>query len=283
MRILTIGSQGMLGSELRRQYQAESKHEFIGWDRPEIDITDQSQVDKKIHQLKPDLVINCAAYNKVDKAEGDDHMLARTINGYAVGFLAMACKEINIPLVHFSSDYVFEGSNAEGYDEGSLPNPVSHYGASKLLGEQELQKNTDRFFLIRTTRLFGPPAASPDAKKSFVETLLNKARAGEEIKLVHEEQSSPTYVVDLAAAVRNFLDGEHAYGIYHRTNDGSCTWYEFGMKVFELAGLSPKVEAITSAEFPRPAARPKFSVLVSTKLPPMRRWDAALADYMKTL
>ncbi|MBF8280804.1 MAG: dTDP-4-dehydrorhamnose reductase [Candidatus Magasanikbacteria bacterium] len=282
MRLLIIGSQGMLGGQLIKQY-ASAPHEAIGWDRPEIDITDQLQVDTKLHQLKPDIVINCAAYNNVDKAEGEDYLTARMINGHAVGFLASACQEIGATLMHFSTDYVFEGSSVDGYDEASLPNPVSQYGASKLLGEQELQKNTDKFFLIRTTRLFGPPADSPVAKKSFVETLLNKARAGEEIKLVNEEQSSPTYVLDLATAVKEFLDGEHAHGIYHRTNNGSCTWYDFGMKVFELAGLTPKVEAITAAEFPRPASRPKFSVLVSTKLPPMRRWDEALAEYIKTL
>ncbi len=278
MKILIIGSKGMLGQELAKVF---ADQELTLWDRDEIDITKPEDYGLKITEVGPDLIINAAAMNDVDGIEADDTM-AKLVNGNAVGSIADICSILGILMVHYSTDYVFAGTKKEGYTENDVPEPVSKYGETKLLGERVLKQTTSEYYLIRTSRLFGAASPMPGTKASFVDKILEKAKAGGEISLVDEEVSAPTYVVDLAKRTREILAARKPYGIYHVTNSGSCTWYGFGTKVLELAGLTVPVKAVPGSDFPRPAKRPAFSVLKNTKLEPMRPWEEALAEYLKT-
>jgi len=276
MKVLILGNKGMLGADLQEVFRDQ---EVFGWDREEIDITNETQVDEKITELKPSVVINAAAYNAVDDAEKNLNV-ANSINGDAVGFLAKTCKKNDIILIHYSTNYVFDGMNRNGYKEKDKPNPQSKYAESKVLGEQLLQKLTKKFYLLRTARIFGNPAKSGMAKKSFVNVMLDLANKQSEIKVVDEEYSNTTYSKDLAKRTREILEWKKPYGIYHLTNEGACTWYEFAKEIFELKGIKIKITPVTSKEFPRPAARPHYSVLINTKLPVMRKWEDALKEYL---
>ncbi len=303
-KILIIGAKGMLGRELVEEFRLGNQ--VIGWDRGEIDITRIADRRSQIADLKPDLVINAAAYNNVDKAESEPD-LANAVNGYAVGYLASICQELDIPLVHYSTDYVFDGTNKEGYIEEDRPNPMSAYGASKYLGERELQKNSDKFYLIRLSRLFGKNSSQPlltpslnpspqvgegrvggkrggegefPRKKSFVKLILDLAKTRKELEVIDEELSCPTYASDLARQTRFILENNIHYGTYHSPNSGSCTWFGFACEIFKIAKIDVKLIPVPASRFPRPAKRPPYSVLLNTKLPPMRPWQEALREFL---
>lgn len=271
----------MLGQELVKSF--EGMGEVHAWDREEVDLMRADDTSGKITALMPDILVNAAAYNDVDKAEGPDAELAKTMNGNVVGALADICQILAIVMVHYSSDYVFDGTKREGYVEKDQPNPISVYGESKHLGERLIRMSGAEAYVIRTSRLFGAPASSAVAKRSFVDKVLEAAKGGAEVPLVDEEVSSPTYAPDLARATRRLFDEKRPFGIYHLTNSGSCTWYGFGKKALELAGLDQaKAVPISGEGLARAAKRPAFSVLVNTKLPKMRPWEEALAEYLKT-
>jgi len=278
MRVLIVGAKGMLGQELARAFAG---HDLHLWDREELDIADKDDVLKKIKQLNPDLLINAAAYNLVDKCE-DEFDVARRINGEGPVNLSMAAAKIGATFVHYSTDYVFAGDQEAGYREYDLPAPVSKYGESKYLGEEVLEHN-DATYLIRTSRLFGRQAGSDGAKKSFVEVMLRLASEKPELELVDEEMSCPTYAVDLAERTREIIEGNYLPGIYHVTNEGGCTWLQFAEEIFKQAGRSPKLLSVSGAKFPRPARRPMYSILLNTKLPRMRSWQAALKDFLQEI
>lgn len=279
MKILIIGAKGMLG-----QYLAEvfSGNELYLWDREEIDITDEAQVREKITELKPELIVNAAAYNAVDKCEEEDGFaIAKKVNGQGPGYLAKIAKELNSIFVHYSSDYVFAGENKDGYKEDDQPSPVNKYGESKLLGEQNVAKFGEKYYILRTCKLFGKPASSIEAKKSFVDLMLNLAEKRDKLEVVDEEYASPTYALDLAKRTKEIIDNKHPYGIYHTTNSEACTWYEFAQEIFKIKKIDIEVESVSSDKFPRPARRPKFSVLLNTKLPEVRSWKESLKEYLK--
>ncbi len=287
-KILVIGAKGMLGQALCAAFAKDNA--VLPWDKEELDITDPKAISYQLKAVVPDVLINSAAYTDVDGAESNVE-LANTINGHAVGNIASVCKELDIPLVHFSTEYVFDGEKKAGYREDDIPNPISAYGRSKFLGEQELQKNTDKFYLIRLSRLFGETTPSPPPspargegvnyrKKSFVELMLALAKTKTEIEVVDEEVSSPTYARDLAAATREIIEKKLPFGIYHRTNGGSCTWYEFAGEIFKITGKNVKINPVPASRFPRAAKRPKYAVLLNTKLPAMRDWKKALREFL---
>lgn len=278
MKTLIIGAKGMLGQELAKIFKG---YDLYLWDKEEIDITQVDMVREKVAELNPDLIINAAAYNLVDNCE-TDFELAKKINYDGPVNLAKAAQAIGATLVHYSTDYVFEGTKKEGYREYDLPAPVSKYGESKYLGEEVLEHNPATY-LIRTSRLFGRMAASAGAKKSFVEVMLKLAKEKEELELVNEELSCPTYVVDLAWQTKALVDSNEPMGIYHVTNDGACTWLEFAQEIFRLSGRAPRVIPVPGSKFPRPAKRPAYSVLINTKLPKMRTWQAALKDFLQEI
>lgn len=279
MKVLIIGSKGMLGQALAGEF-GENGYEVSSWDKEEIDITKKEEVNKKISDLKPEIIINAAAYNAVDKIEESDKELGEEINGYAVGNLSEAAEAVGAILVHYSTDYVFDGKEIDGYKEDATPNPQSVYANSKLIGEQQIKN--EKYYLIRTSRLFGKAALSEGAKKSFVDVMLKCAEERDCLELVDEELSSPTYACDLARRTREIIEWKKPFGIYHVTNEGSCTWYGWAKKIFELSGKSVRLIPVGADRFPRPAKRPKYSILLNTKLPPIRKWEEALADYLKT-
>jgi dTDP-4-dehydrorhamnose reductase len=304
-KVLIIGAKGMLGQELVKVFKHDKDCEVFAWDREELDITNQKQVDAKITKLKPNIIINAAAYNAVDEAENAaGFKIAKKINGLAPGYLAKAAKKNSAILVHYSTDYVFNGepdipeptgcahhcascslhqgfTPQIGFDEKAKPKPISKYGQSKLLGEKEVTKNIKDFYIIRLSKLFGKPAFSNDAKKSFFDVMLKLGKEKKEIKAVDEETSCFTYAPDLAKKTKEILDSQKPFGIYNVVNSGPCTWYEAVLELYKQAKIKTKVIPVSSDEFPRPAKRPPYSVLLNTKLNPMRDWKEALKEYLK--
>lgn len=276
MKILIIGAKGMLGQALVKEFAKD--YEVVAWDRDEVDLARIKNYESRINDLKPDLIINAAAYTNVDKAD-EEPEVADQINGYAVGDLANIGKELNIPIVHFSTEYVFDGAKRQGYNESDLPNPISRYGASKLLGEQELRKNTDKFYLIRLSRLFGKAGAG---KPSFVDIVLELAKTKNEIEVVDEEASSPTYAADLARLTRYIVENTLPFGIYHGANSGSCTWFGLAAEIFKIMGQNVKLMPVAASRFSRSAPRPAYGILLNTKLPPARPWQEALREFLTT-
>ena len=271
MKILILGYKGMLGRELAKEF--EHGYELVLWDRDYVDISRKEEVIKKVSGLCPDVVINAAAYTAVDEAESNKD-LAYKVNGCAVGFLATACKEIDALLVHFSTDYIFDGENHNGYKEDHPYNPINMYGKSKALGEKMIFDISSKYYIIRTSWLFGKYG------KNFVETMLRLAKEKKDIRVVNDQFGNPTYAKDLASEVRKLVESQSPYGIYHITNSETCSWYDFAVKIFELSNLNLKVKPIKTEEFPTPAKRPIYSMLINTKLPPMRKWEEALKDYL---
>lgn len=270
MKTLIIGANGMLGHELAKVFLDFKP--FL-WDMAEIDITDEAQVNEKIGDLAPELIINAAAYTNVDACETNE-AVATKVNGEAVGYLANVAAKLGATLVHYSTDYVFDGSKKEGYKEDDKPNPLNAYGRSKLIGEQAIQASSlKNYYIIRTAWLYGKDG------KNFVETMLALAEKGQPIKVIDDQIGSPTYAVDLAKATRELVEGKKPTGIYHRTNAGQTSWHGFAKEIFEVFEKKVDLSPCTTAEYPTPAKRPTFSVLNSTKLEPMRSWQEALKDY----
>ncbi|MFH1098982.1 MAG: dTDP-4-dehydrorhamnose reductase [Candidatus Uhrbacteria bacterium] len=282
MRVVIIGAKGMLGQELVRVFEDA---DVSAWNTTEVDITDAVAVRDRIGAARPQIIINAAAYNAVDRAE-EEPEVANQVNGAAVGYIAEAAAEVGATFVHYSTDYVFDGTKTGGYEEQDEPNPISAYGRSKRAGEDALRAVVAAhpnlpWYLIRTSRLFGAPASSLGAKRSFVDTMVALSRTRDRIEVINEEVSSPTYVVDLAAATRAILDHKLSSGIYHRTNDGACTWFDFAQEIFRVIGWRGELTPIPASAYPRPACRPALSILQTTKLPPLRRWEDALTEYLQ--
>lgn len=273
MKVLILGAKGSLGQTFAELYNDQ---EVTGWDRAELDITDEKAVAQKIPELKPELIINCAAYNFVDKAE-EERETANSINGYAVGYLARTANQTGSTLVHFSTGQVFDGSKPEGYNEEDQRNPVNSYGKSKLLGEMELQKSAEKFYLVRTSWLYGPPALG---KKSFTDMMLELAGGNTIISAVKDEFGKPTYVKDLAMAVRSLVDEKKPYGIYHLTNSGTASRYDWANEIFSVKKMKTLLEAVDADFFERKAKRPKYEVLNNTKFIQLRPWTEALKEYL---
>lgn len=264
----------MLGHELEKAFADPSKYEVFLWDREEMDIADQEDVLKKIGEAAPDVIINAAAYTAVDRAENEEELVYR-INGYALGHLATVAKALGALLVHFSTDYVFDGENHLGYKEDhSDRKPATVYGKSKKLGEKMIEDISPEHYIIRTQWLFGTSG------KNFIETMLKLAGEGEEIRVVNDQFGSPTHARDLAETVRSMVEERRPSGIYHVTNSGVTNWYDFARLIFKLAELNPKVIPVKSEEFIAAAKRPTYSMLINTKLPPLRSHEEALRDYL---
>jgi dTDP-4-dehydrorhamnose reductase len=259
-KILLFGAGGMLGHALRNVFP----HAVIPGHK-DVDITDPVAVGEIIHRHRPTTVINAAAYTDVDGCEDNrDHAFA--VNGKAPGIIAAACSECGATLVHYSTDYVFDGTKRE-YREDDPPNPISIYGQSKLAGEIAIHKNTDDYRIIRTSWLYG------SFGKNFVDTILTLSKQMPVVRVVDDQRGKPTYTVDLAQKTPEILSCSP--GIYHITNDGICSWYEFAQ------AFIPNAMPCSTAEFPRKAKRPAFSVLVNTKTKPLRHWRDAVTEYIQ--
>ena len=274
MKILITGAYGMLGSDLR---EVLKNHELIVTGSKDLDITNEENVIDFIDENSPEVVINAAAYTAVDDCE-TNYDEAYAVNAIGPKNLAIACKKQDVPLVHISTDYFFDCSKRTPLLENDALGPQSAYGKTKLEGEKFIQEYTDKYFILRTAWLYGIHG------NNFVQTMLSLAENHDEITVVDDQIGSPTYSLDLAVSIANLLNSDK-YGIYHLTNEGECSWYEFSKRIFELSDVDVKVLPVTTEEFPRPAPRPHYSVLSNQKwikagFPPMRKYEEALSDYL---
>lgn len=280
MRLLITGANGMLGHAIMEAFK---DWQPIGLDKEKLDITDEKAVLERMGKLKPQIIINCAAYTNVDKAE-EEKKLAFKVNAEGVKHLALAASRVGAILVHYSTDYVFDGKKKEGYSEDDIPqSPVNVYGESKLAGEQELQRTVlCKFYLIRTSWLFGPHG------KNFVRTIIELNENNSQLKLVRDQWGKPTYTKDLTKATRKLIEDKAPFGIYHLVNESATNWYEFAKAIISslpqtVYGNKKKginLLPISSDESPRPAKRPSYSILINTKRPLLRPWGEALNEYL---
>jgi dTDP-4-dehydrorhamnose reductase len=249
--------------------------------RAEADLTRPVELRQTLSSLQPNVVINAAAYTEVDRAESDP-AAAFAVNAIGVRDLAILCRDLDCKLIHFSTDYVFglDARRSSAYDESDAAGPINVYGASKLAGESFVASICPKHFILRTCGLYAR------GESNFVETMLRKATAMEPIRVVDDQTCTPTSAADLAQATGALLDGR-AYGLYHVTNAGACTWLEFAEAIFRITGKDVPIEPIKSAEYACPARRPHFSVLSNAKwldtgFAPMRPWQDALRDCLSS-
>ncbi len=289
MKVLITGISGMLGVDLCQTLK--EKHEVVGFDLKEFpsisfcppvqrgDITKIDEVKEAFDEFAPQMVIHAAAYTDVDGCEKDPDK-AYKVNTLGTQNVCLASQEPNIPIIYISTDFVFDGNKDSPYLEFDQPRPISIYGRSKLAGEEYVKTLLNKYFVVRTSWLYGHYG------RNFVETMLQLASQKKELKVVNNQVGSPTYTRDLSRKIKELLPTE-LYGIYHITNSGSCSWYEFAREILKLAGIKgAQLKPITSEELDRPASRPRFSVLENYCLRlalgnSMRDWQKALRDYIK--
>ena len=280
-RYVVIGATGQLGSDLVRTF--DQPGELVALSTRDVDILDSARTRSMLETLRPTCVINTAAYNLVDRAE-DDERSAFALNAEAVGTLAAICQAAGARLVHFSTDYVFDGAKRTPYLETDSPQPVSVYGESKLAGERLALERCERSVIFRVCGLFGLAGSLGKGKGNFVETMLRVAREGRPLRVVSDQVLCPSYTLDLARKVWKVLP-KVAHPVYHLTNAGQVSWYEFARRALELAGVTADLTPVTAAEYGARARRPAYSVLAHAHLAALgeddlRPWDAALPAYV---
>ncbi len=280
MRILLLGAGGQLATDLLATLTSDKIFPFA---HEELDITDAALVRSRVGNLRPDAVINTAAFHRVDNCEDEPEQAFR-VNAVGIYHLARVAAEVGAVLVHISTDYVFDGAKRAPYVEIDAPNPQSVYALSKRAGELIVQRYCQRYFLVRTCGLYGR-SNRHGKRTNFVETMLRLAEDGQPIRVVTDQVLTPTSSADLARALNPLIHTDR-FGLYHLTNTGQCSWYEFAQEVFRLSGLSPDLQPTTSEALARKARRPAYSVLDNTNYraagyPDLRPWQEALADYLK--
>jgi dTDP-4-dehydrorhamnose reductase len=284
MKVLITGSQGMLGQDLVKVFEIAG-HDVISTTRKDLDITNQSAVNDYIRIHRPDVIINAAAYNLVDKVEEPQiYDIAYRINVIGPKNLAIAAQNIGAKFVHFSTDYVFDGQKNDYYLEDDLPNPISKYGYTKLMGEKFAQDACDKTYICRVVKLFGVPAIGESAKEGFVDMMLRLNKTLPDLKIADDEFGTPTYSLDVANAVENLVSGNYAPGIYHIINEGEpVSVFGFAKEIFEMLGIKDNYRPCPRSEFPRAAKCPHFSPLRNTKLPKLRSRKDALSEFLKNV
>lgn len=275
MKVVITGAKGQLGQELVKVFDDE--HEVTGIYKDDLDITAAGKVKDFISSIKPDLVIHCAAMTNVDGCEGDPDM-AYKVNAFGTQNIAVACQKVDTEMVYVSTDFVFAGDKDEPYIEFDETGPLSVYGKSKLAGENYVRNLLNRYYIVRTAWLYGEG-------HNFVRTMLRLAEEKEYLEVVDDQVGTPTCAKELAIAISKLV-GTDLYGTYHASNNGSCSWYEFARKIFELKGIDIEVKPITSDKLGRPARRPAYSVmrnfaLESQGIYVMRDWEEALEEYLE--
>jgi dTDP-4-dehydrorhamnose reductase len=280
MKIALLGANGQLGQDLQRALQSRTVYALT---RKDFDVTNHNRSREALMDLRPDVILNTTAYHRVDDCETQPEP-AYAVNALAVLNLLRIANDLNAVLVHISTDYVFDGRAREPYSEESQPFPLSVYANSKLSGEFLVRTLAKKYFLIRSCGLYGA-AGSHGKGGNFVQTMLAKAGRGEPIRVVDDQVVTPTYTVDLANQIARILPTEH-FGLFHMTNEGACTWYEFAQAIFELSGVEANLMPTTSEIYKTPAIRPRYSVLENARLKQlglnqMRHWRDALAAYLR--
>jgi dTDP-4-dehydrorhamnose reductase len=275
---MIIGSEGMLGHDLVNVLSVE--HEVSTTTIDTLDITDIDKTIKTVKENNPDVLVHAAAFTDVDGGETNPD-LAYKVNSIGTRNVAVACRETDCAMVYICTDYVFDGTNTTPYYEYDQTKPLGVYGKTKHLGEVYLRDTLNKFYIVRTAWLYGYHGPN------FVTTMLNLAKTTNKISVVNDQVGSPTYTVDLAKAIAQIIK-KPSYGIYHVTNSDQCSWFDFAKEIFKLANVEVDLKPVSTEEFPRPAPRPKFSVLENYNwkmegYPKIRSYKEALKDYMKLL
>jgi len=277
MNVLLTGSAGMLAQAFLNKRPRDWHLDTMDIDT--LDMTHRDAVQKTISDLKPVLIINCAAFTQVDDCELEvEHAYA--VNSAAVGYLAEAARVVGAKLVHFSTDYIFDGQASAPYDETHAPAPLNVYGASKLQGENQVRRYTTDHLILRTQWLYG------QGKRHFVQTILDAARKKPQLTVVDDQVGSPTWTEDLSEAALALIDCG-AVGTYHVVNTGICSWYAFACEIIKEAGLTTSVVPCKTAFYPRPARRPAYGVLSTQKMQAtlgraLPAWDLALRRFLRS-
>jgi dTDP-4-dehydrorhamnose reductase len=280
VRVLILGGGGQLATELT---QALNGHEHLALSHAQADICDAAQIERYAREFRPDSIINTAAYHRVDECE-DEVSRSFQVNAVALKALARLANDLGATFVHFSTDYVFDGAQRHPYRETDVPRPLSIYGMSKLAGEQIVSRYAGRYLLIRSCGLYGH-VGSRSKGGNFVETMLRLAREGRTIRVVEDQVATPTSVRDLVSGLVPLL-GARQFGLFHMTNAGSCSWFEFAQEIFQFSELRARLQPVSSAEFRSKARRPPYSVLDNAALreagfPELPSWKQALAAYLR--
>lgn len=273
MRIALTGAGGMLGSDIQRVFRDT---DIVGFMHKDLDITSIDTVNERIRAVRPDFLIHAAAFTDVDRCESEVEK-AYLVNGIGTRNIAMVCEDIKCPVIYISTDYVFDGSRGTPYNEWDATSPINRYGLSKLMGEEFVKALTNRFYIVRTSWLYG------SSGRNFVDTILRLLSERDSISVVNDQKGCPTYTVDLALKLRELIG--KGYGIYHIVNTGSCTWYDFAVAIASYKGVTKKIIPVTSEAINRPAKRPASSVLENTFLKlegigELRNWKEAVAEYL---
>lgn len=279
MKVLVTGVKGQLGYDVVNEL-VKRGHIAIGTDIEEMDITDANSVNSVIKDNAPDAVIHCAAYTAVDAAE-DNEELCRKINAEGTQNIANVCKELDIKMTYISTDYVFDGEGERPWEPEDERTPLNVYGQTKYEGELAVQNTLDKYFIVRIAWVFGVNG------KNFIKTMLNLGKTRDSLTVVNDQFGSPTYTYDLAKLLVDMVETDK-YGIYHATNEGICTWYEFACEIFKQAGMNVKVSPVSAAEYPAKAKRPSNSRMSKEKLTEngfekLPTWQDALARYLKEI
>lgn len=261
-RAAVFGAAGQLGIELVRELK-ERNYSVIGWDRSHVDITDRAAVESALASYEAELVFNCAAYNQVDVAEKEPQA-AFLVNALAVRNLALACRQMDARLIHFSTDYVFDGFARYPYAEDDATHPLGAYAVSKLAGELYARAYLDRALVVRTSGVFGPGGLHT-ARGNFLELMLRLAGGSQPIRVVEDHVASPTFAPLLAARTLDLLERDQA-GIFHVGGGMPVSWFQFARTIFEVAGLKPMLLSTNEREYRTPARRPKYSALSNAKM-----------------
>lgn len=273
MKVLVTGAKGMLGQDLCPIFEKDG-YEVIPTDYDTLDITDENAVNKTVDEIKPDIIVHCAAYTNVDKAEGD-YEGAYKLNVAGAKNVAAAAAHNNAIMVYISTDYVFDGEKNSPYLPSDKPNPINAYGKTKYLGEVEVQKYCKKFYIARTAWLYGIKG------KNFVETMISLSSKMPSLKVVDDQTGSPTWTYELINGILKLLKNE-PFGIYHVSGTGETSWYGFAKEIFEKENIKTDLAPCTTEEFPRDAKRPKYSYMKNENgLVLTRDWKLALADYLK--
>ena len=278
-----VGSNGQLGTDLIRVLPQEIAAQVVPLSRSEVDVTSPVSVRTALKEARPEVVINCAAFVRVDDCEGDPETAFR-VNALGSRYVAESCAALNAECVYISTDYVFNGDKTTPYQEGDPADPISAYGVSKAAGEQLVRSTLERHYIVRSSGLFGVAGASGKGG-NFITAIQRLARNGEEVKVVDDQRFSPTYTDALARKIA-WLVGTGRYGTWHITCRGDCTWYELATAVFHLLDQRPKLRPITSEQYAARAKRPSYSVLGHGRLQELDaddlpHWRDALEQYLR--
>jgi len=269
MKICILGGTGQLGHELN---EALKDYDVYSFDKLDLNITNPYKCFDTLSRIKPDYIINNAGHNDVEFCE-EKKNLAYEVNTKGASNISKINEELKSKLIHISTDYVFDGKKASPYNENDTPNPVNVYGTTKYKGEIEVQKNTDRYFIIRTSWLYGVRG------KNFINTVLNLSSDNTILKVVNDQIGCPTYTVDLSLAIKDIIR-EGDYGVYHCVNEGCCSWYDLAIEICKVKGIDAKISPLSSAEINKKAIRPKNTSLNNNSAIKLRHWSEALSEYL---